>query len=344
MIFLTGGTGMLGGHLLLDLTRSGKQVRALKRKNSDLHQVRKIFSWYSAEADRLFGNIDWIEGEMTDKESLRQGLDGVDTIIHAAARVSFDPRDHAAMLHENETGTANLVDLALELEIRRFCHVSSIAALGGQESGLPVDEEFAWSRNRQRSAYSKSKFLSEMEVWRGIEEGLSAVIVNPSVILGPGNWESGSPLLFKTAAKGMKFYTTGGTGFVDVRDVSGAIVALVQSPDWETIRNQRYILSAENHTYREIFDRIAVALNRPKPAFRATGLLLGIGWRMSRLAALLTGVKPALTKDVARSSQKISRYDGSKISRTIDFRYTPIATTVQDIARIYSHLQKSPTL
>lgn len=326
---------MLGAHLLLDLTRSEVEVRALRRKNSDLSTVRKIFSWYCDEADRLFRQIEWVEGDLLDKTSLSEAINGADTIIHAAAKVSFDPRDRETMLYENVEGTANLVDLAIKFNIPRFCQVSSVAALGNQDFGIPVSEDLSWQNDDQRSAYSESKFQSEMEVWRGIEEGLQAVIVNPSVILGAGNWNSGSPRLFQTVRDGLKFYTTGSTGFVDARDVSKAIISLVQSGEWDSIKNQRYVLSAENHTYREIFDWIAEALNQPKPAFRANRLLLNIGWRASRLASRFTGKAPALTRDTARSSLKVTDYDGSRITGIIDFSYTPIEKTIGDIGEIF---------
>jgi dihydroflavonol-4-reductase len=318
MIFLTGGTGMLGAHLLLDLST-----------------VRKIFSWYSDEADRLFRQIEWVEGDMLDVGSLREHMFGITTIIHAAAKVSFDPRDHDRMIYENSMGTANMADLALDCKIPRFCHVSSIAALGSQETGFPVNEYFSWQNDRKRSAYSESKFQSEMEVWRGIQEGLQAVIVNPSVILGAGNWNSGSPRLFQTVRDGLKLYTTGSTGFVDARDVSRAIITLVQSGEWEAIKNQRYVISAENHTFREIFDWIAEALNQSKPTFRANRLLLNIGWRASRLVSRFTGKTPVLTRETARSSLKITDYDGFRITGTIDFTYTPIEKTIQEIGKIF---------
>ncbi|MCX6220503.1 MAG: NAD-dependent epimerase/dehydratase family protein [Bacteroidia bacterium] len=335
MIFLTGGTGMVGAHLLLDLTRSGVKVRALKRKNSDLVTVEKIFSWYTENSKELFNKIDWVEGDLLDSLSLKIAMEDTDYVIHAAAKVSFLPSDRMAILHENVEGTANLIDVAIELKIRRFCHVSSIAALSNHDSGLPVNEEFSWKNDSRRSAYSESKFQSEMEVWRGVEEGLECVIVNPSVILGPGKWNSGSPRLFRTVAKGMKFYTTGSTGFVDVKDVSRAIVTLVQSADWDTIKNQRYVLSAENIPYRDLFEMIAVALNQPKATIRANRILLQLGWRASKVASLLTGKDPDLTRDTARSAGKISLYDGTKITRTIDFSYTPVAKTIQDIGKIF---------
>ncbi|MCK9411416.1 MAG: NAD-dependent epimerase/dehydratase family protein [Prolixibacteraceae bacterium] len=335
MIFLTGGSGMVGAHLLLDLTRSGVKVRALKRKNSDLATVDRIFSWYTKNSNELFQEIEWIEGDLLDPLSLKNAMEGANCVIHAAAKVSFLPSDRMAMLHENVEGTANLIDVAIELKIKRFCHVSSIAALGDHDSGVPVNEAFSWKNDRQRSAYSESKFQSEMEVWRGVEEGLECVIVNPSVILGPGNWSSGSPRLFQTVAKGMKFYTSGSTGFVEVRDVSHAIVALVQSKEWDKIKNQRFVLSAENLTYRELFDRIAIVLNKPKPAIRANRMLLQLGWRASKLASIFTGKEPALSRDTARSAGKVSLYDGSKIASVIDFEYTPIEATIRDIGKIF---------
>jgi len=335
MIFLTGGTGMLGAHLLFDITGSGVKVRALKRENSDLQLVRRIFSWYSDDAEQLFQQIEWIEGDMLDRAALREGMEGTDAVIHAAARLSFDPRDRASMLYENAEGTKYLVDLAMELGIPRFCHVSSIAALGEAESGIPVNEDFSWKNDRKRSAYSESKFQSEMEVWRGVQEGLQSVIVNPSVILGPGNWNSGSPRLFKTIHDGLKFYPPGTNGFVDVRDVSKAILALVNSKEWEKLSSQRYVLSAENKSYRDIFGLIAEALDRSAPTIRANRVLLQGGWRMSGLIALLTGRPPSLTRDTARSSAKISAYDGSKIKSVTPFNYTPIVQTIRNIGKIF---------
>lgn len=326
---------MVGAHLLFDLTRSGKRVRALKRKNSDLSIAKKVFSWYSQDGDRQFSQIEWFEGDLLDKISLEAGLEGVDALIHAAAKVSFDPRDKVLMLHENPEGTANLVDLAVDLKIRRFCHVSSVAALGVQELGWPVNEDFSWKNDRQRSAYSESKFLAEMEVWRGVQEGLACVIVNPSVILGPGNWTAGSPRFFQTIAKGLKFYPPGCTGFVDVRDVSRAIITLLQAKEWDAVKNQRFLLSAENLSYREIFERIAGTLNRPKPAIRANKLLLELGWRASWCMSHLTDSRPALTRDTARSSVNVTTYDGSKINELTGFEYTPIEKTIRDIGKIY---------
>ncbi len=326
---------MLGAHLLLDLTKSGSKVRALKRKNSDLAAVKKIFSWYTTDADKLFGQIEWVEGDLRDTSFLREALEGAETVIHAAAKVSFHPKDRLLMLYENIEGTANLVDAALEMKIQRFCHVSSIASLGGQDSGMPVNEDFSWKNDKSRSAYSESKFQSEMEIWRGIQEGLECVIVNPAIILGAGKWNRGSPRLFQTVRKGMKFYTKGINGFVDAKDVSRAIIALLQAEDWESIKNQRYILSAENLSYQEVFGAISEALNQPGPTIPANRFLLQIAWRAVRMISLLTGKVPVLTKATAQSSMKMAVYDGSKITRVINFVYTPIDKTIQEIGKIF---------
>ena len=326
---------MLGAHLLLDLTKNGSEVRALKRKNSDLTTVKKIFSWYTSDAEKLFGQIEWVEGELSDKGFLGEVLAGVETVIHAAAKVSFHPKDRLRMLYENIEGTASLVDAALEMKIQRFCHVSSIASLGEQGSGLPVNEDFSWKNDKRRSAYSESKFRSEMEVWRGIEEGLDCVIVNPAFILGPGKWDHGSPRLFRTVRNRMKFYTNGSNGFVDVRDVSRAIIELSQSDDWESIKNQRYVLSAENISYHEVFGTIAEALYQAKPTIPANRFLLQIAWRAASVMSLVTGKEPALTRETARSSMKQSVYDGTKITCVINFKYTPIGQTIQEIAKIF---------
>jgi nucleoside-diphosphate-sugar epimerase len=335
MIFLTGGTGMLGAHLLLDLTRAGEKVRALRRKDSDLEGVKKIFSWYTPEADRLFRLIEWVEGDLLDKISLQEGMEGANAVIHAAAKVSFDPRDKASMLYENREGTRFLVDLALDHKIERFCFVSSISALGDGDTGLPVNEHFSWKNDRKRSTYSESKFQSEMEVWRGVQEGLSCVILNPSILLGPGNWESGSPRFFKTVQEGLKFYPPGGTGFVDVRDVCKAILLIMKSDEWETIENNRYVVSAENLSYREIFDMIASELEKPGPVLRANRFLLQTGWRVSRAISFLSGRKPALTKDTANSSARTTTYDGSRITNILPFQYTPIRESIRHTGKIF---------
>lgn len=335
MIFVTGGTGMVGAHLLYDLTNKGTKVRALKRPGSDIGRTEKIFAFYTPEYHSLMQKIEWVEGDILDKDRLAELLTDIDQIYHVAAIVSFDPGERDTMIHNNCTGTANLVDLALSLKIPRFCHVSSIAAIGSPPEGIEANEEHPWRYKSDHSSYAESKFLSEMEVWRAIFQGLNAVIVNPSVIIGPGDWKSGSSMLFTKSFKGLKFYTLGGTGFVAVKDVSTAMQLLMQDDAWESVKNQRYILNAENKPFREIFNLIADALHVKRPKILAGERLLSLAWRLSAIRRLFTGMQPSITRETARSANRLSYFDGSKICRTIGLKYTPVADSIQNISTLF---------
>lgn len=341
MLFVTGGTGLVGSHLLFQLASAGEEIVALKRPTSDLKHARKVFLWYSPDGDRLFDSINWVDGDLLNRDTLRPHLRSVNQIYHAAAMVSFDPADRDVMIDENEVGTANLIDLALEYSVDRFCHVSSIAALGTPPEKAFTNEDHPWNNNRPHSAYSISKFRAEMEVWRGITEGLEAVIVNPSVILGPGNWAKGSASMFPKVWKGVPFYSTGGTGFVDVRDVARAMISLMNHPQWANIRGERYILNGANLRYKDLLFPLAEALNVAKPRFKATRLILEVGWRLMKLISLFTGKRPALTRETARSASNVSFYDNSKLINRIDFQYTAISDTIFDFSAIYLSDTKS---
>ena len=337
MIYITGGTGMLGAHLIHHLTVSGFQVRALKRKTSNLNQIKKIFSYYSTaeEAGKLFSQIEWVDGDLLDQDSVRPHLRGVDFIIHAAAMVSFHRKDRNAMLHNNVEGTANLVSLAIESGVHRICHISSTSALGNPPEGVPASEEHVWNNSRKRTTYGKSKFLSEMEIWRGMHEGMDVLIVNPGVIIGPGNWNSGSPQFFTTIWNGFKFYTEGGTGFVDVLDVSKAIISLLDEAHWDAAKNQRYVLVAENVKYRDFFNLIADHLGKKRPGIPAGDWLLALGWRMAWVASWFSASRPAITRESVSGSNQMSHYDGSRITRVIPFRYTDVGESVARVAKIF---------
>lgn len=340
MIFVTGGTGMVGAHLLYDLVQKGEKVRALKRTGSDTEKTKKIFSFYSSDYQLLFQRIEWVEGDILDKERLYELLKGIDQVYHAAAMVSFDPKDHLEMAQNNCEGTANLVDVALSMQIPRFCYVSSIAAIGTAPEGTEANELHPWCNNINRSAYSESKFLAEMEVWRAIIQGLGAVIVNPSVILGPGDWKSGSPSLFSAVVKGMPFYTKGGTGFVDVKDVTIAMQRLMRDDAWDKVKGQRFILNAENMPFRDLISQIAIALGLKPPKYFAGATLLKLASLLSRLHGLLTGTRPSITRDMVRSANKKDFYDGTKIGRVIGFSYRPVEESIRDISALCVTLKK----
>lgn len=332
MIFVTGGTGLVGAHLLYELVLAGNKVKALKRKTSDLQQVVKTFSRYSAIPEQLFEQIEWVDGDMLDYFSLEKILEGVSEIYHCAAIVAFDPRERHRMINNNVEGTANLVNAALENEVRKICHVSSIAALGRLENGQMATEETNWVPSKRISGYSESKFFSEAEIWRGIQEGLDAVIVNPSIIFGPANWKTGSAKMFKTIWNGLKFYTKGVTGFVDVKDVVRAMILLMKEENFKNTKNQRYLLNSENLSYQEVFGQIADALEKPRPKYFATNFLLLLVGRAAAIGSAITRKPTLISRDSVSNSNTIFRFDGSKITTTLDFSYIPVSESIKQTA------------
>jgi nucleoside-diphosphate-sugar epimerase len=335
MIFITGGTGLVGSHVLFNLLQSGQRVRALKRPTSNLKMTNKTFSYYSDDPEALLERIEWVEGDILDYSTLEDLLIGVTEIYHCAAMVSFHPNDRDSMLNNNVKGTANLINAALYHRVKKFCHVSSIAALGKTQDGTDIDEETYWTPSRQKSAYSLSKFFSEMEVWRGIEEGIEAVIVNPSIILGPGNWDIGSPKLFQAIWKGLKYYTKGETGFVDVRDVATAMIQLTDDKNFPATKNQRFILNAGNMSYQTFFNKIADALQKPRPRTFASDMILQIAWRAARLASFFSGKRPSITRETVSGTNRINHYNGNKICKTIGFSYRSLDATIRDISKMF---------
>jgi nucleoside-diphosphate-sugar epimerase len=337
MIFVTGGTGLVGAHLLYELTLAGNKVKALKRKTSNLQQVLKTFSYYSDNSNELFNQIDWVDGDILDYFSLENILKEITEIYHCAAIVSFDPKERQKMISNNVEGTANLVNAAIENGVKKICHVSSIAALGRLDEGQFVTEETNWVPSKKISGYSESKFFSETEIWRGIEEGLDAVIVNPSIIFGPANWESGSAKMFKTIWNGMKFYTKGVTGFVDVKDVVKAMILLMSETNFESAKNQRYLLNAENLSYENIFCQIADALEKPRPKIYTSDLMLKLVWRVAKIAGWITRKPSVITREIVSNSNTIYNFDGSKISKQFNFEYQPISATIRQTSSFLKH-------
>ncbi|MDD4107212.1 MAG: NAD-dependent epimerase/dehydratase family protein [Prolixibacteraceae bacterium] len=334
MIFVTGGTGLIGSHILYALVTKGEKVKALKRKSSNLENVVKTFSYYCENPEERFAEIDWLDGDILDYFELEKLLSGVEQVYHCAAIVSFNPADRDKIIRNNVEGTANMVNAAIENSVQKFCHVSSVAALGSASDGSWVNEETDWAAAKKITGYAESKFYSETEIWRGIEEGLDAVIVNPSIVLGPGNWDSGSSQLFKRIWKGMKFYTKGITGFVDVRDLVNAMILLMNDDNFKICKNQRYILNADNLSYKSVFFKIADSLDRPRPKYYASKCLLNVAWRASLLFKLITGTKPLITREIATSSNSVKKIDGSKISRILNFEYLPVFSSIEQTCAI----------
>lgn len=337
MILVTGGTGLVGSHLLYHLTGKGHTVRAIYRKESNIEEVRKLFRFYDPQSETLLERIQWVEADLSDYFALEDALKQVKQVYHAAAMVSFNPGESDKMLQVNTEGTANLMNACLQCKVEKVCYVSSIASLGKQIDGRQVDEMVEWQPDDHRSAYSYSKFRAEMEVWRASKEGIPVVIVNPSVIIGPVNWLRSSGRLFYSLKRGMPFYTNGGTGFVDVRDVAKAVVLLMESD----AVNERFILNGENLTFKEFFTLAANEMGKRPPFIKVSKMITEIGWRANLLLCLIAGKAPAITKDTARTAQTISKYSAQKFAGKFDYTFIPVKESIQNAVRWFKTIEKN---
>ncbi|MCX7743357.1 MAG: NAD-dependent epimerase/dehydratase family protein [Flavobacteriales bacterium] len=331
MILVTGGTGFLGAHLLVQLTNEGLPVRAIKRSESSLAFVKQIFQLYATDYIKQWELIKWEEADLLDIFQLEDALEGVNQVYHCAGKVSFVPSARSELMAVNARGTANLVNVCLNIPNIRLCHVSSIAAIGRSRLDEVIAEDRFWKNDPNNSWYAMSKYQAEREVWRGIEEGLNAVIVNPAVILGVCNWQEGTGRMFSQVWNGLRFYTQGVTGWVDVNDVARAMILLMKS----NIVAERYILSEGNHSYHEIFNLIADYLGKKRPNIKAPSFLTNLAWRIESLRSIFADKEPLITKESARTATLSCFYDNSKLIREFGFSYTPIETTIQNTARVY---------
>jgi len=324
MILVTGGTGLVGSHLLYKLMEKGEHVRALYRSKNRLAAVKRVFSFFSADAELLFNKIEWIEADITDLPALSEAFVGITYVYHCAAVVSFDRRDDRKLRKINIEGTANVVNLCLEGQVKKLCHVSSVAALG-EDPGELITEGTHWNADADNSMYAITKYGAELEVWRGAQEGLEVVVVNPGIILGPGFPDSGSGAIFGRIKHGLRYYTRGVTGYVSVEDVADGMIALMES----AIVNKRYILVAENRSYGEVFTAIAGALEVKPPVRELKSWQLKLLWRLDWLRSKLTGKDRALTKAMARSAIGVQRYSSEAIKKELGFVFTPLSETIR---------------
>lgn len=330
MIFVTGGTGLVGSHVLFDLAKAGKKLRALKRSSSSTAAVKRLFQHY-APGEHLFEQIEWVEGDLHNSLLLEDQLHGIEEVYHCAAVVSFTPKDRNLLLESNITGTANIVNAALEANVKRFGYVSSTAAIGGKADGKPVTEKVKWQGDYARSDYAISKHYGEREVWRGAEEGLSVVIVNPCVVVGPGAWGKSSTSMIKQVWKGLKFFTGGGNAFIDARDVSRSLIALMNSD----IQSQRFLVTSDNMSYRDFFNIAAEALNKPKPTLHIKPIVTETIWRMERVLEVLFSRKPMITKATAFSSQANKAFSSQKIKDALDIDFIPVEQSIRDTCALF---------
>lgn len=328
---VTGGTGLVGSHVLYYLCLQNSTVRAIKRAHSNTDSVKKIFQYLSPNGIELFSKIEWIEADLLDIPSLEIAFENVNFVYHCAAFVSFKSGDKKLMKQINETGTANVVNLSLDFNIEKFCHVSSIAALGRNSKINIVDESHWWKPSKENSSYSESKFGAEREVWRGIEEGLNAVIINPSIIIGPGEWGKSSTNFFPSAFKGLKFYADGKSGFVDVRDVAQIMIQLMNNE----FSGERFIVNGENLRYRHFFNLLHQALGKPIPSIHISKSMSEIIWRLSVFAAWLTRTNPLITKETAQSAYQEFEFSNQKIATALNINFIKIEDAIKHTANIF---------
>jgi nucleoside-diphosphate-sugar epimerase len=323
MILVTGGTGFIGAYILKQLIEKGHKVRAIKRLSG------KIPAFIAAG---IMNKVEWVEGDVLDIVSLDEAMEGIDAIVHAAAIVSFSPDKRKELYQVNVEGTTNVVNMALEKNIRRFIHISSVAALGRSESGETVTEEKQWNDGKLNTGYAISKYKAEMEVWRGIAEGLEATILNPTVVLGYGNWNNTSCEIFKTVYNEFPWYTTGVNGFVYVEDVARAAVALLESD----INGERFIINGDNWNYQQLFNTIADGFGKKRPYRKVTPFLANVALITEKIKSVLTGKGSILSRETARIAQNLTYYNNSKITNALPgFSFTPLEQAIKDSCKRY---------
>lgn len=329
MILVTGGTGLVGAHLLLHLAESEANVRAIYRECGALEKTKALFKLY--QKGRLFSNIEWVLADITEVPSLEIAFQDVEYVYHCAGLISYDPNDENQLRKVNIEGTANIVNFCIDNKIKKLCHVSSIAALGSPASHeTEVTEETEWNPETPHSDYAISKYGAEMEVWRGQQEGLDVVIVNPGVIFGAGFWEQGSGEFFSKVKKGFPFYTTGSTAYVGVTDLVKIMVQLMKND----ISGERFTVVAENITFKEVIFDIAENLNAKKPKTEAKPWLLSLAWRLDWLASTVFRTKRKLSKYSASALTSSELISNLKIKNALNFEFQSINNVIKEVAAL----------
>lgn len=322
-VLITGGTGFVGAYIIKELIEKGYNVRAIRRS-------KKLPFFISAD---ILDKAEWVDGDVLDVMALDDAMRGIDAVIHSAASISFARKDRKQMYKVNIDGTANVVNLALENGIKKLVHISSISALGRTSSGERVTEEKKWVESKLNTHYGITKNKAEREVWRGISEGLNAVIINPSTVLGYGNWHDGSCAIFKNVYREFRWYTTGINGFVDVGDVAKVAVLLMESD----INEERFILNSENWEFRQLFNMIAEGFGKKRPSLEATPWLSSIAWRLEKVKSSLANRKPLLTRETAKIALSKTYWQNDKILKALPgFSFLSLEQCIKKACKNYA--------
>jgi len=342
MILVTGATGLVGSHLVLHLIENGESVRAIYRNPENIKKTKALFALYNKES--LFDAIQWAQADITDIPLLENAFSGIAFVYHCAAMISFDPKEEDLIRKTNIEGTANIVNFCLAFNVKKLCFVSSIAALGDlKENETTITENTEWNPEKPHSDYAISKYGAEMEIWRGQQEGLNTVILNPGVILGPGFPDQGSGILFTKVANGLPFYTLGSTGFTAVTDVVRIAFHLMQNNSDQNIDSddlsnpnlcERYTIVAENLIFQDVLNSIAASLKVKQPKFHAKPLLMEFGWRIDWVLSNIFQQKRRLSKATAKSSYTKCLYSNEKIKNALQWEFQGIHQYIREIANL----------
>jgi dihydroflavonol-4-reductase len=326
MILVTGGTGLIGSHLLFELVNQHEKIRAIYRNEAKIKEVEALFQYYDSKLGlEKFKTIEWVPVDILDVVGLSESLVGIEFVYHCAALVSFHRRDFSTLMIVNRQGTGNIVNACLENGVKKLCYISSTAAIGGE--GLNISEASKWTQSPTTSGYSISKYSAEKEVWRGVEEGLEAIIVNPSIVFGAGNWNESSLTIFRTIQDGLPFYTCGSNAFVDARDVSQVMVKLMKSAE---AVNNRFLCFGVNQSFREAFNAIARQLNKKEASIEVKPFLMQLAWRIAGLIGFFTRKRPTITKESARSAFKKSAYNRNKLDNIINHSFYTLVESIEN--------------
>nr|WP_321232449.1 NAD-dependent epimerase/dehydratase family protein [uncultured Psychroserpens sp.] len=333
MILVTGGTGLVGSHLLFKLVNDDMPVRAIYRRAHKLESVKKVFSYYTKDVDVLYNKIEWVEANINDVPALEIAFDGITHVYHCAAFISFEPDKYYELRKVNIKGTANIVNLCISNTIEKLCYVSSIAAIGNEPNpDHLITENTEWNPEHDNSVYAITKYGAEIEVWRSTQEGVNAVIVNPGIILGPGFWKGGgSGNLFRKIHKGLKYHPKGTSAYVHIWDVIDSMVQLMES----TIKNERYIIISENLPFKTFQHNVAKAFNVKPSSKEASSVVLSIAWRLDWLSHKLFRKRRQLSKQLAKSISGKTVYDNSKIIADLNFEFKSIDDSIALVATYY---------
>jgi len=313
MILVTGGAGLVGAELISQLLQGQEKVTAITHHT--------LLPDFNSE------NLTTVKCDILDTSCLEEVMKGIRQVYHCAGLVSFDPKNKNELFNVNVKGAANVVNAAIDAGVQKLLHVSSVSALGRIRNGETVNEEMSWTEKSSNSEYGKSKYFGEMEVWRGTGEGLNAVIVNPSTILGAGDWNNGSSEIFKTAYNEFPWYAEGMNGFVDVKDVAKAMILLMNSE----IKNEQFILNGGNTSYKNVFTEIAKSFGKRPPHKKVTPLIGEAVWRWSAIQAMVTGKKPMVTRETAHTALASVQFDNTKVLKALPgFEFTSVSESIKN--------------